>query len=189
MFDLQMKINKVKTLAVVVFVFFLVWGIFDIIIWNRDYIADRFMIAGFVLIGFLLRKKMNISLPYAVVALVPIALHTIKLYGNTYWGIPYDHIVHFSAGLALSLLFYNYQLHVDKKRSFRIFFFSILIAAGLGSMLEIMEFLGYAIGGEGGGLIFYGAGDIGEWNNAARDMICNIVGATIGALFRTKSFN
>jgi len=182
-----MKIDKVKIVIVSVFIFFTLWGIYDIIIWNKDYIADRFLFSAIAIAAFFLRKKINLTLPLTLVGLVPIVIHSIKLYGNIYFGIPYDHYMHFFAGFALAMILFNYMYHLDGKKSIHIFVFAILLSAGLGSFMEIMEFLGYAVGGEGGGLIFYGAGDFGEWNNAVRDMICNTLGATVGSAISTKS--
>ena len=49
-------------------------------------------------------------------------------------------------------------------------------------MVEILEFVGYSFLGEGEGLLFYGTGDFGEWNNVSWDLISNTLGATSGSL-------
>jgi uncharacterized membrane protein YjdF len=49
--------------------------------------------------------------------------------------------------------------------------------------MEIIEFIGYSVFGEGEGLLFFGKGDFGEWYNALWDMMCNMFGAIGAAVY------
>lgn len=174
--------TSIKILSIVVFIFFSVWGIIDIIIRNNDYIADRFFIASLALVSYFLYKRLHMNISIMLVGLAAIMLHSLKLYGNTYLGLSFDHYMHFIGGFATALIFYNYLYHeLKKKGHLQIFILAVCITAGLGSFMEIMEFTGYSLFGEGNGLLFYGAGDFGEWNNAAWDMIYNTLGAVIAS--------
>jgi hypothetical protein len=93
--------------------------------------------------------------------------------------MPFDRIMHFIAVAAIAALFYQYiySYEKDKMSKFSISIISILIASGIGSLMEIIEFVGYSYLGKGEGLLFYGTGDFGEWNNLSWDLISNTFGA------------
>jgi len=174
----------IKYLTVTAIVFFTLWGIYDIIIKNYDFVTDRFLEAAIAVAALLLYKRMHLSLSTMIVATVPVILHSLGLYSETYFGIPFDLFLHFTAGVAIAMIFAEYLYHYegDKRNHYRILFFSVLIAAGFGSCLEVVEWLGFSIWGQGGGILFYGAGDHGGWSNASMDMIANTVGAVFGYL-------
>jgi len=103
------------------------------------------------------------------------------LYGDIYLGIPFDHWIHFVAGIFLGLFFYDYFSKIIKNKA-TVLLLSILVSAGIGSLLEIVEFVGYSYLGKGEGILFYGSGDWGEWNNMSLDLIFNTTGALAGGL-------
>ena len=79
-------------------------------------------------------------------------------------GIPFDRIMHFTAGIALAFVFYQFLSKSGiKTNKIALALLAIFIATGIASMTEIMEFIGYSFLGEGEGLLFYGTGDFGEW--------------------------
>lgn len=161
------------------------WGIFDLIFGNVDFIIDRFYIAAIALAVLFCYRQLKITPFILCVGLIPVILHDIALY-ESHFILPYDHYVHFTAGLAIGMVVYNY-MHSIERNHLRAFLVAVCVTAGVGSFMEIIEFLGYTIGGEGGGILFYGAGDLGEWNNAVRDMIMNTFGAMVGSfLMYTK---
>jgi len=178
--------NKIiKWIIISASVFFILWGIY--LTFTKDYelIFDKFFTAAIALTALFLYQKIKLNLPITVVSLITILLHHLKLYGNFYLGIPFDRIMHFTAGFALVLIFYHYLYHSDKRKNpnrWKISILAILIAAGAASLIEIVEFVGYSSLGEGEGLLFYGTGDFGEWNNLSWDLICNTSGAILAAL-------
>ncbi len=160
--------------------FFFVWGIVTIALRDNELIFDRFYSAGIMLAAYLLYRRMHLRIFTLVFALAVLFLHHIKLYGQTYWGfLQFDMIMHFAAGMALALIFYNY-LSYDHSRAWSAVM-AFLIAVGIGSLSEIMEYIGYYLLGPGEGLLFYGEGDFGEYADVAWDMICNSMGAFIMA--------
>jgi uncharacterized membrane protein YjdF len=152
---------------------------------NTGFIADRLLLAGISLAAVLLHKKLQMTVYSAVIGLVPVTLHSLGWY-HTYWlGIPFDLFLHFSAGFAISLILFD-CLKGQCLSTWHSALFAIMATAGLGSFLEIFEYLGFSYGGEGTGIFFYGAGDFGEWANATKDMIANTLGATLSvALYTT----
>jgi len=163
--------------------FFAVWGVITIIKKDTDFIFDRFFSAGLVLLLFAFYKITKLRLGIIIFAIAVLLIHHLKLYGNFYLGIPFDRIMHFTAGIALGLIAYHYlESRTDMKR-IEIVAISVLIAAGAGSIMEIIEFVGYSYLGQGEGLLFFGKGDFGEWNNASWDLMNNAFGAILGAFY------
>ncbi len=160
---------------------FLCLAIYSTVTGDVEFIFDRLFSAA--IIFFSLRVYKKTSIPPAVMyfgALVLIS-HHLKLYGNVYAGIPFDHWIHFSAGLFLGLALYGYFAKLTKSAALGIAL-AVLVSAGLGTMLEIVEFTGYSFLGKGEGILFYGSGDWGEWNNISWDLISNTFGAITGSV-------
>ncbi len=158
-----MNIKKVfNAFLMIMTIGFICWGIFDIIIQNTDFIADRFYLAGISFLALLIYERMHISIPILLFGSLPIALHSIGWYHVVWFGLPYDHYLHFSAGLAIGLIFYESLKKTTKISTLGLFAITICIVGGIGSFMEIFEFLGYTFFGEGGGILFYGSGDYGE---------------------------
>jgi len=165
-----------------VFLFFIVWGF--IAIFNaHEYIFDRFFSAALVLLLFGFYKIMKLRFGVTLFALFALVLHHLKLYGNFYLGMPFDRIMHFTAGIALGLIAYDYLRQRTDMKRIEIAIIAVLIAMGAGAIMEIIEFVGYSVFGEGEGLLFFGKGDFGEWFNASWDMLNNMFGAIGGVIF------
>lgn len=166
-----------------VFTLFTLWGVYAVIKWDKEFIFDRFFAASITLAVFFMYRKMKLSLTTLAFGAFTLMLHHLKLYKEEYLGIPFDHYMHFAGGFALALIFSEYYINYEKKPNYtKIFFISVCIAAGIGSFMEIIEFAGKSILGEGQGLLFYGDGDWGEYNNTAWDMINNTFGAVAASL-------
>ncbi len=177
------KHQAIKYILFLTFIAFLVWGSITIVFWDVEFIFDRFFTAAAILAAFLLYDKMRLNAPIVIFSLLTLLMHHLKLYGNFYAGIPFDRIMHFTAGVALSLIFFHYFTTSRIRTNFlATALLAILVATGLGSMMEIMEFVGYSFLGEGEGLLFYGTGDFGEWNNSSWDMISNTLGAVLAII-------
>jgi uncharacterized membrane protein YjdF len=176
--------NIIKWITIAALLFFVAWGIYTTSTGDVEFIFDRFFTAAIILLALVLYKKMRVTLPIALVGFFALIIHHLKLYGNFYFNIPFDRIMHFTAGFAIALIFYQYFLSQGKKSSSRlkIALLSICITAGITSFMEIIEFVGYSSLGQGEGLLFYGTGDFGEWNNLSWDLICNTSGAVFASL-------
>ncbi len=172
-----------KALVLATIFMYVVGGTITVATGDLEFIFDRFAtVAIFVFVYFMYRRlHMNLSL-FAVLFLT-ILIHHLKLYGNVYFGIPFDRIMHFAAGMTIALIIYNYLKNSESRPSMaKVFFISLLTAAGLASMIEILEFAGYSFLGAGEGLLFYGTGDFGEYNNLSWDLMSNTLGALSGCL-------
>jgi len=176
------KDKVVRYSIIAVIIFFVVWAIYAIVNRNQFGIFDRFFSAFLGVLALVLYKRMRLSIFSLAAGLAVLVLHHFNLYGNFYFGWPFDRHIHFLAGLVIAIFFAEYLSSSDQKSRFAVFFFSVWVAAGLASFMEIIEFIGYSILGEGEGLLFYGTGDFGEWNNISWDLISNTAGAIFGAL-------
>src|SRR3989344_1025958 len=156
--------------------FFVLWGLQTIFTKNTEFIFDRFFAAALVILGWKWRKELQLNWKTALLGLATLALHHLKLYGNAYAGIPFDRIMHAAAGFTLAVLSYKAIEH-ESKNHWKTAVLALFLAFGIASSIEIIEFIGYGWFGKGEGLLFYGTGDIGEYNNVAWDLISNMVGA------------
>ena len=149
---------------------------------DPDFVFDKFLTAAILLVFYFLHRKMHLTLFEASIGAFALILHHLKLYGNVYLGgIEFDLIMHFIGGYAISLVLFQALFGGNYLLSHRrIAVFALLAAIGMGTFVEILEFIGYSYLGKGEGILFYGTGDIGEWNDAAWDLIMNVSGAVLG---------
>ncbi|MBW3011701.1 DUF2238 domain-containing protein, partial [Candidatus Woesearchaeota archaeon] len=162
------------------FAVFLIWGIIELFAGNT-LAYDRLFSAAIALIAFFLYKRMKLSLAALLFGLFALVLHNAYFYGNFYFGIPFDRIMHFTAGMAVAFIFYEF-MSTKKINKWGLMFLVIFIAAGITSMMEILEFFGYHYLQGGEGIFFYGTGDFGEYNNVSWDLISNTSGAIFASL-------
>jgi hypothetical protein len=176
----------INNILIASFIFFIIWG-FVAVAQGSDFIFDRFFSAGIVAGIFVLYRLLGLRIEAIIFALAVLLFHHLKLYGNFYFGIPFDQFIHFAAGAAIASVIYS-SLHKSNIPLFGKLLISIFAAAGIASTMEIIEFIGYANLGSGEGLLFYGTGDFGEWNNTVWDMINNTLGAVSGSIL-SLAFN
>jgi len=182
--------NIIKYVSIIAVLFFIIWGIIAIITKNYEFIFDRFFSAAICLLIIFVHKRMHFKIPVLLLGLVALTLHHLKLYGNFYFGLPFDRIMHFTAVAAIAAIFYQYLYHTEsKKNKLKISILSVLIAIGIASLMEIIEFVGYSFLGQGEGILFYGTGDLGEWNNLSWDLISNTLGAITATLVLTLNYS
>jgi len=179
--------NIINAGTLIGFLFLFVKGIISITEGNPELISDRFFEAGLFLLMFFFYKKLKLRIWTLAIAAFAIVLHHMYLYGTFYFGIPFDHIMHLVAGFAVCVIFYQILLNSYKKPNLiGILLLSIILAMGLTSGMETVEFIGYSFLGEGEGILYYGTGDFGEWNNMSWDLIDNTLGAIAGAIAYTS---
>lgn len=169
--------------------FFLLWGVQAVIARNVQYIFDRFFGACLVWLCWRWRKELQLSWKKTLLGLATLSLHFLKLYGNTYYGVPFDHIMHTAAGFTIAVLCYS-ALEKEVRNPWKTALVSLFLAFGIASSIEIVEFFGYNVLGSGEGILYYGTGDFGEYNNVCWDLISNMLGALIAVvalqLFRKR---
>ncbi len=152
---------------------------------DPDFVFDKFLSAGFFFMMYLLYERFHLNLKLVLPAVFAIGLHQAKLYGEVYFSfIQFDMVMHFVGAFAIALIFFRWLIH--EERSFRhwkkVALLTILIVMGIGSLLEIVEFFGYANLPEGGGILHFGEGDEGGWSDTAQDLIFNFIGALVGVV-------
>lgn len=174
-------------------------------------LVDFFTVASLLVIAFVLHLLFRFNRTVPIALGIGFMFHIIGLYKiipyNQYYlgelyGAPqlyyhYDWIVH-TAGfgflaIALSSMLYPYlKKAFDSK--FIIFLILLLCAVGLGSLNEVIEFVGYGIYGYGEGFLEFGSGDsspnAGPWRNSSTDMLNNTIGGImfIGAFILNKKY-
>ncbi len=152
---------------------------------DPDFVFDKFFGAGICLFFSLFYRKLGMKW-YSIVALGIVLLsHNLKLYGNVYYGIQFDMIMHFVAGFCIAIIVFQFLTNCEGigcSSIIKIIFLSVFVTAGLGTVLEITEYFGYVNLPPGEGILHFGTGDAGEWTDSTWDMICNLVGAVIASI-------
>ncbi len=152
---------------------------------DPDFVFDKFLSAGFFVILLVLYERFRLNLKLIIPVVFAIALHQAKLYGNVFFGfIQFDMVMHVVGAFAVALIIYQWLIHEERSMRHwkKVAFVTILIVMGIGAVLEIVEFFGYANLPEGGGILHYGEGDEGGWSDTAQDMMFNAAGALIGSV-------
>lgn len=174
----------IRTFCILGAFVFTVLGVHDISA-TPDIVFDRFVSAVFFIGAFLWYRRLNQNALTLAPAVFGIALHGMKFYGNVYFGIEFDMIMHFTAGFAISVIVFQYLRGcegVGCLSPWKLAFLAIFVSAGMGTVLEITEYFGYAYLAPGEGILHFGAGDAGEWRDSVWDMICNMLGAISAAV-------
>ena len=188
-----------RWVCILLIVFYAIWAVYQLITTpnNLELIGDRFF--GILLFGFFLfvNKKIDFHWLAFIMVIFAFNLHHAGLYGHVILGIPADNIIHFSTNFAGVLLFYNifYSSRLFPKAKINNFVLMLIIfffTTGIAAFGEIIEFVGYSFLGEGEGILAYGIGDFGEWNDLSWDLIANSIGAIAGIIvfnvFRIKKW-
>lgn len=158
---------------------------------------------GFVMLGILLyflRFKLNLSKLTFFMLLAGFSLHLSNVLGGFYYHspivIPWDYLTHIVPFIGFSMLFFNLQKErMDHKdifcfRNFLLFITLFLAVSGMGVLIEIGEYAGYALLGVKDGALLFGGGDFdtivvtsdvvaemdkrgGGWYDAMGDLLFN----------------
>lgn len=111
-----------------------------------------------------------------------------SLYDDTFFIANYDLLSHSLGFLFLTIGFLLY-IKPDVQNLLMLF----LALLGIGTLIEISEFLGFVIFGIGKGWLMFGASDSsvqhGAWGDAMMDSISNLIGVSLGfIIYFFKSF-
>ena len=166
---------------------FVVLGIFlfyRIVIDPSTYAIDSALSILGLLVYLWLRKKLHQDTLAGFLALAFLLAHNSGLYGFSLLGLSYDHYMHTLGGIAAAC--FASRLFFEKMPRLKYLYLIVMVALGMGALVEVTEWFGYAYLGEGEGFLFFGTGDEGEWRNAVLDMLCNLIGAFLFALFTIR---
>ncbi|MBT3397494.1 DUF2238 domain-containing protein [archaeon] len=100
----------------------------------------------------------------------------INIMGPPFFILKYDQFVHAFCYFAFAIIvYYMLKKHMKPKQTVALITFTILAAAGIGMLNEVIEF---------GMVIYAGAAEaVGGYYNTALDMVFNFIGAIIGAFY------
>jgi len=164
--------------AIVILIIGLITSIIDK---NSGLIIDATIFLILVIFLIIFSNKMHQTRFSYLFFMIAIIMHSLYFYGAYFFGIPFEYIMHVFGSFAVALgvdRFYNVNLPIIHR-----VFLVVLITVGIGAILEIFEWLGYAYLGEGDGIFMYGFGDYGAWQNSIVDMLFNFIGAIFSLFF------
>ena len=157
-----------------------------------------FIVLGIIL--YFLRVKLNLSKMTFFILLTGFLLHVSHVLGDFYRHspiiVPWDYVTHIVPFIGFSLLLFNLQKErMDHKnifcfRNFLLFITLFLAVSGIGVLIEVGEYAGYALLGVKDGALLFGGGDFdtivvtsdvvneidkrgGGWYDAMSDLLFN----------------
>ncbi|MBI2672393.1 DUF2238 domain-containing protein [Candidatus Woesearchaeota archaeon] len=187
------KETYIYILAVLAFCFIIIYSILSKTFY---YIADSATSIIVITILFLLYHKFNLNKTIFILIFLAMLFHNLGIfgfYGNSPFPFPYDNLTHFVGGFSLSIFFINYiKTFFKKSRTEKaiLILIAVLAALGIGSIIEMTEYIGYLTLGQGEGFLYFGGtGDVtgdynlgGAWINSSVDMLFNLIGALSGLI-------
>lgn len=187
-------------LSVPFILFYLLLGVMNYLR-GSEFVIDNTMSILFIGIVFLLAEWLMIGRMGYAFFLLALLIHNMGTFGwyeMSHGIIAYDNFVHIVGAAVTAWILFNFilrKLEIRKGKREKtfinehkaIFFFLVLASVSLlGVGVELMEFTGHFVLGEGEGLFFTGAGDGGilawQYIDTMTDIIVNILGALIGTL-------
>lgn len=173
-------------------------------LWKKSQWAfDNAFTIVFLLVIYLLNSKLQLRTIDLVLLNISLLVHNLGMFAFYQWNwafIEYDNLIHFVAGFSGGyIIFYlvEQQLRkIDHQKTSEVIerhrvllaFLVIALVTTFGIGVELMEFAGFTFFGQGEGLFFYGAGDVGKFGNpleiytdTMEDIIVNLFAAIIGA--------
>ena len=184
----KFKDTKIKNILTLITIIILVsFGIRYVFFRKSHFILD--VIASIILLGifYKLYYKLNQDYISYFFLLFLLIIHSSALYGSNIFGIQFENLLHFIGGFTIAIIID--RIFKEKLSKIERFTLLIIFALGIGAIMEIVEWSGYHILGEGEGLFYFGVGDEDAWNNTIIDLIFNASGATLMGLitiFRKK---
>ncbi|MEK6899672.1 MAG: hypothetical protein AABX05_00975, partial [Nanoarchaeota archaeon] len=162
-----------KNTMLIILVFFLLFNtllaIYSLQINNIYALKGQIGLVFLALVLYFLRFKLNISRLTFFILLSGFSLHASHVLGNYYNHspiiIPWDYVTHIVPFIGFSMLLFNFQKEkMDHKkvfcfRNFSLFITLFLAVSGIGVLIEVGEYVGYAILGMNDGALLFGGGD------------------------------
>lgn len=178
-------------------VFFIAYIIFTIVafIQGQTWFYDGLFAVALLTVLYLLSNKLKLGKLEFILANAAIIVHLLGFFGMYAYGFgvfQYDNIVHVFAGGVVAWIVFNFVNKAFDKKVFAkhkvfLLFMVIALAVALSLTVELTEFGGFLLLGEGEGILFVGSGDFdgqsvyGNYQDAMDDTVANIFGAIIGA--------
>ena len=180
---------KKLTLTISVYAFLLITAIYGLTVdlsarfgagLSYGLAIDAFILMGWLSLFYFMYDKLNLNFEtycFAVAGLISHIIGDLWLYGKVWGVVQFDMIQHAYWGFVLALLINRYLLKYGiKKHPVALTLITLLTVLGMSAIHEMIEFFGYFFLGEGPGLLMYGIGDFGEYNDLIWDFISNLIG-------------
>jgi uncharacterized membrane protein YjdF len=161
---------------------------------GKTWFYDGLFAVALISVLYFLSSKLKLGKTEFILANLGIIVHLLGFFGAyelTAKIIQYDNFVHIFNGFVVAWIVFNLDAHTVEKKllsKHKVFLFFIVITAAvaLSLVIELTEYAGFLINGEGEGLFFVGSGDAngpvyGNYADAMDDTVSNIIGAVIGS--------
>lgn len=168
---------KLTTLTTAITILFLM-GV-ALFLKNYEFVYYILVLLPLFISTYFLRKRIKLHLPIFVLVSLLFIMHCaggilsfggVRLYDTYFWLIKYDNIMHFFGSFILVFVVYSLMFNRTKEN---LFVKLALIAMGVGTIVEIIEFIA---------VNFIGITGVGDYFNNALDLVMNTLGALLGAL-------
>jgi hypothetical protein len=193
--------NYVRILTITSILIFLVMIPIAYLNGVYGWIPDIITFIILTLVYYWLYDAFRMTMPIFTFLILAHALHSGGIFGWYYISpvpIRWEIVTHLAGGFAFSLLIFRWmEQWMDSKftkKTWLVLIGIFLAATGIGAVVEISEFVGYLVAGEGEGAFQFGPGDGvaglegtelidalgGGWINEGWDFIFNTIGILAG---------
>lgn len=163
------------------------------------YISESIVFSILAIIGFAFYARFNLDTFTYTWVLIAFALHAFgafRFYAHSPVGVEWDVVTHFFGIFAATLVLFNIAFHLaGKTHRTSVFLLVILAGAGVGVIIEFIEFIGLMTTGFGEGFLGRGFGDFdpriisSDYIDTIQDLYWNTLGSVVAllvALWRTR---
>lgn len=183
-----------KLFVFLIIKFLLIFLVIAIIRGNHEFVYYDLIILPLVLFTYFIHKQLKLHLPVFIMVCLIFLMHAgggvihingIRLYDIFFSFIKYDQIVHFFGSFIIVFVVYSliqdYLYKNQKKNEKNLFLILVLMTAGVGTLIEMVELIGV--------LFFNAAAGVGGYMNNAIDLAVNLLGGIVGSLVVTSYHN
>jgi len=163
----------------------------SVIIGNKEFVYYNLIIFPLVVFSYLIHKQLKLHLPVFIMLCTVFLMHAAggviyfsgtRLYDIYFWIFKYDFIVHAYGSFIVAFIVYSliseYIAEYKKGNSKYLFLILVLMTAGVGTLIEMVELIAVVLLGASAG--------VGGYMNNAIDLVSNLVGAVVGSLIITR---
>ncbi len=156
-----------------------------------DYVNDVVVSIMLITLLYVKRKSFAITPWLLGVFAGALLLHNSGVFGwynQSPVGIQWDHITHGVGFFAIALISLHMGTKKAQMKTRNLLALIVLVNLGIGVLVELYEFTGFLLVGEGQGGLGHGEGDVesilgkSEWFNTMFDFIWNLIGTSTGIL-------
>lgn len=198
--------NK-KEKWIIYIIFMQVYVIFTVynLLKGKQWWIDSIVAMFFLTFIFLINRWLKLGKVGFILFNIALLVHNMGTFGFYSWTwkiFAYDNVVHLASSTVAAYIIFNFiarKLHIKKNQRVKytvvdehkaIFIFLVIASvAMLGTIVELIEYIGFMYFGPGEGILFVGAGDsggvedvAGQYLDTMEDIVVNSIGSVIGTL-------